>query len=87
MDIDLTFIKNESVLKLSKSLNKVKDKFFEMLLISLDTMAPNIDDDLKKGIESTLEDLISDEIKKFILSFHGTMNKASIIVESQLKDY
>jgi hypothetical protein len=85
MDIDLSLIKNESLVKFDKSLKKVKDKFFDMLLISLNTIAPNIEVEVMQNIELALSDLFNDEANKYKVYFTSALNKASDIVENSLK--
>lgn len=84
MKLDTTMIKNESILKLTKSLSKVKDKFEEMLSIALDTATYEIDQEKRVEVEHVLSDLFNDQFNKFVLEYTKCMNKASSLIETSL---
>lgn len=84
MKLDLTVIKNESILKFEKSMTSVANKFMDMLTIGLDTAVHEIDPDKRKEVEIVLSDLLRDEFSRFRMSYVKCMNKASEIVENEL---
>ena len=84
MQLDLTFIKNETVVKFEKSISKVKDKYLDMLSIALDAAIKEIDPEKRKQVEVCLNDLLNDELRKYSLLFVECMNKSSNLVESGL---
>ncbi len=84
MRLDLTVIKNETSLKFDKAMDKVADKFIEMLSISLDTASPEIDKEKREHVELALQDLFSDEFNNFKAQFIHTMFKAGDLIENGL---
>jgi len=86
MKLDLSVVKNESVIKFEKSLKKVRRYFDEMLFLSLSTAAYEIDADKKKQVEVQLQNILDDEFNKSLHSFHICMNKASSLIENSLGD-
>lgn len=86
MKLDLSVVKNESVVKFEKSLKAVKKHFENNLFLALSSAAYEIDSDKKNQVEIQLSDLLDDELNKFLNSFHICMNKASSLVENSLGD-
>lgn len=84
MQLDLTFIKNETVVKFEKSLMKVKNKYQDMLSIALDAASKEIDSEKREQVELALNDLLNDELRKYGLQFLSCINKASSLVENGL---
>ena len=86
MKLDLSVVKNESVVKFEKSLKSIKKHFENNLFLALSSAAYEIDSDKKDQVEVQLQDLLSDELNKSLNSFHICMNKASSLVENSLGD-
>jgi hypothetical protein len=86
MKLDLSVVKNESIVKFEKSLKSVKKHFENNLFLALSSAAYEIDSDKKDQVEVQLQDLLSDELNKALNSFHICMNKASLLVENSLGD-
>jgi hypothetical protein len=84
MQLDLTVIKNETVLKFEKSLLKIKNRYQDMLSIALDAAVKEIDPQKREDVEIALNDLLNDELRKYGLSFIACLNKASSLVENGL---
>ena len=84
MKFDLTVIKNESILKLDKSLKKIKNTFQDMLAIALDAAVHEIDPDKRQEVEIALSDMINDTFNKFSVDYTRTMNRAAEIVDNGL---
>lgn len=84
MKLDLTVIKNESILKLEKAHKNVKNKFEDMLFIALDAVVHEIDSEKRQEIEVILGDLLNDEFNKYKLAYTKCMNKAAELVENGL---
>lgn len=84
MKLDLTVIKNESVLKFEKAIAKVGDRFQEMLAIALDTAVHELDKEKVEHVWQALEDLLRDEFSQYKIQFTRCMNKASELVENGL---
>lgn len=86
MKLDLSVVKNESVIKFEKSLKAVKKHFDNNLFLALSSAAFEIDADKKNQVEEQLIDLLNDELSKALHSFHVCMNKASSLIENTLGD-
>lgn len=84
MKIDITVIKNESVIKLEKSLKSVKQKFNDMLSLALDTAIHEIDNDKRKQVEVVINDMINDESNQLLTKFTHCMNRVSDLVQNEL---
>jgi hypothetical protein len=84
MQLDLTFIKNETVVKFEKALTRIKTKYQDMLSIALDAASKEIDSEKREEVELALNDLFNDEIRKYGLQFITAINKASSLVENGL---
>ncbi len=84
MKLDLSVIKNESIVKLEKSLKRIKTSFQDMLALALDTAIHEIDPEKRQQVEVVLNDMLSDEFNKSVMSYTTCMNKASEIVETGL---
>jgi|GEM_PF-4551642 len=84
MKLDITVIKNESIVKFEKSMKTVKEKFQDMLGIALDAAVHEIDPERRQEVSVVLNDTINDEISKCLLSFTKCMNKCSDLVNNSL---
>ncbi|HXK00738.1 MAG TPA: hypothetical protein VNF93_02490 [Buchnera sp. (in: enterobacteria)] len=84
MQLDLTMIKNETLLNFGKSLIKIKSKFEDMLNIALDSATKEINSDKRKEVEIVLNDMLNDEMSKYNLQFISCMNKCTNLIESSL---
>lgn len=84
MRLDITMIKNESIVKLDKSLSKVANTFMDMLSIAFATAIYEIDQEKRKEVEVILYDMLRDEFGKFSVSYTRFMNKASDLISSSL---
>ncbi len=84
MKLDLTVIKNESVLKLEKAHKSIKNKFEDMLAIALDAAIHEINQEKRQEVEVVLSDLLNDEFNKYKLAYIKCMNKAAELVETGL---
>ena len=84
MKLDITMIKNESMVKFGKSLGKVADSFMDTLAIALNAAIHEIDQEKRKEVEQVLSDMMRDEFGKFNLSYARCMNKASEVIENSL---
>lgn len=84
MQLDLTFIKNDTALKFEKSITKIKTKYQDMLSIALDAAIKEIDPVKRQDVEISLNDMFNDELRKYNLLFVECLNKASNLVENGL---
>ena len=84
MKLDLTVIKNESISKFEKAVEKTNDKFMDMLSLALDTAVHEIDDEARKQVSQVLSDLFHDELSALKNSYAKCLNKASELVENGL---
>lgn len=84
MQLDLTFIKNDTAVKFDKSLTKIKNTYQDMLAIALDAAIKEIDPDKRQDVEMALNDMFNDEITKYHHQFIECLNKASSLVENGL---
>ena len=84
MKLDLTIMKNESILRFQKYCAKTQDHFHEMLSIALDAAVYEIDKDKRQQVETELMDLFNDEFNKYKMTYTNCINKAARLVEEGL---
>lgn len=85
MKLDITVIKNETLLKFQKAMKSTKDKFHDMLSIALDAAIHEIDQDKRQEVGMTVNDMINDEFNRYLTAFTKCMNKASEIIQNELE--
>lgn len=84
MQLDLSVIKNETIVKFEKALTKIKNRYQDMLAIALDAAVKEIDPQKREEVEIVLNELLNDEFRKYGLTFIACLNKASSLVENGL---
>lgn len=84
MKLDLTIIKNESVIKMEKSMKSVINKFQDMLSIALDATIHEFDQEKRKEVAIVLDDMLRDEVSKYKIEFTRCMNKADDLLQNSL---
>lgn len=84
MKLDLTVIKNKSIVKFAKYCKKVRKDFDEMLMIALDTSNKDIDYNKRQLVKIVLDEMLDDEFCKTLWSFTKCMNQVGELIENDL---
>jgi len=84
MQLNMSCVKNETLVQADKALKTVKKKFDTMLFIALNAAVHEIDAEKRSEVESVVMSMIEDEHNKFNLQYTKLMNKVGDIIESGL---
>lgn len=84
MKLNLSFIKNESIIKFEKAIKKSKCKFEDMISIALDVAMHEVDEEKRGKVSIMIGDLFNYELSKILISYTKCLNIASEIIENEL---